>query len=152
MNSDSLNKWLALTANLAVFIGLILLVYEVNQANKQLEFTALADSVDNYTQAMETLSQNEDLSKLIYHAETDFESLNEFERWRVFKYLDGFTMMSEQDYLVIMQMDIPLAAFEVDWKSNMSKSMYQTYWNVNEERFTREFRQFVNEITMQDGQ
>lgn len=49
------------------------------------------------------------------------QSLDEFEKWRVTKYLDGFMSISEQDYLVINRMsDQDVATgFEVDWQQNM---------------------------------
>ncbi len=79
MNSDDWNKWLTLVANLCVFVGLILVAFEINQTQTQLRIEALADGADNFTQAMEALAQDEDLSKLIYRAEIDFEELNQFE-------------------------------------------------------------------------
>ena len=136
MNSDHWNKWLTLVANLCVFVGLILVAFEINQTQTQLRIEALADGADNFTQAMEALAQDEDLSKLIYRAETDFEELNQFERWRVSKYLDGFMIMSEQDYLVLKEIDggSDLSGFEYDWQQNMMKPYFRFYWSANENR------------------
>jgi len=46
------------------------------------------------------LAQDQGLAALLFQAETGFEQLETFEQWRVFKYLDGFMTMSEQDFLV----------------------------------------------------
>ena len=48
-----------------------------------------------------------------------------------------------------MEMDFLLGSFEVDWKSNMTRPMYQAYWKANENRFTPEFRQFINDINLE---
>ena len=149
MNSDSLNKWLSLGANLGVFAGLILVAYEINQSGKHLELAASADGVDNFTQAMETLVQDENLSRLIYRAEKSFEDLDDFEKWRVSRYLDGYMSMSEQDYLVISQINGTKssdAAFSDDMREYMRMPMYRNYWLQSESRHGPEFQQFINKL------
>jgi len=149
VNSDSLNKWLSLGANLGVFAGLILVAYEINQSGKHLELAASADGVDNFTQAMETLVQDENLSRLIYRAEKSFKDLDDFEKWRVSRYLDGYMSMSEQDYLVISQINGTKssdAAFEDDMREYMRMEMYRDYWLHSQARHGQEFQRLVNEI------
>ena len=51
MDSNRVNRWLTLGANLGVFAGLILVGYEINQSGKHLELAASADGVDNFAQA-----------------------------------------------------------------------------------------------------
>ena len=148
MNSDSLNKWLSLGANLGVFAGLVLVAYEINQSGKHLELAASADGVDNFQQAMEVLVQDENLSMLIYRAEQSFEDLDDFEKWRVARYLDGYMSMSEQDFLVYRQISDTGgdAAFEDDMREYMRLPMYRDYWLRSQGRHGAEFQQFINEI------
>ena len=148
MKSDGLNKWLSLVANLGVFAGLILVAYEINQSGKQLELAASADGVDNFTQAMETLVQDENLSRLIYRAEQSFKDLDDFEKWRVSRYLDGYMSMSEQDYLVYSEINDTGgdAAFDEDMREYMNLPMYRDYWLQSQGRHGIEFQRFVNEI------
>jgi len=148
VNSDSLNKWLSLGANLGVFAGLILVAYEINQSGKLLELAASADGVDNFTQAMETLVQDEDLSRLIYRAEQSFDDLDDFEKWRVARYLDGYMSMSDQDYLVYLQIFDKRqdAAFEDDMREYMALPMYRDYWLRSQNRHSPEFQVFVNRV------
>ena len=152
MNSDLLGRWFSLAANVAVFVGLLLVAYEINQAQVQMELSALADGADNFTQAMESLSQDEDLAKLIYRAETDFDGLSDFERWRLFKYLDGYMIMSEQDFHVITQSRVSASGFEYDWRKNMSMHMYQAYWSQSASRFGSEFQGFIERIVAQEDE
>jgi len=148
MNSGDWNKWLTLGANLGVFVGLILVAYEINQSGTHLELAASSDGTDNFTQAMEVLVQNEELSRLIYRAETSYEDLDDFERWRVTKYLDGFMTMSEQDYSVYIEIkdNQNPSGMRDDWRENMKLPMYSEYWSRSEERFRPGFRHFINDI------
>ena len=147
LKSGSLNSWLSLAANIGVIAGLALVAYEINQSGKQLELAASADGVDNFTQAMETLVQDEDFSRFIYRAEQSFDELDEFERWRVARYLDGYMSMSEQDYLVISQINGgDIAGFNTDMRKYMRMPMYRDYWIRGQNRHGPEFQFFVDEI------
>jgi len=148
MKAGTWNQWLTLGANFGVFAGLILVAYEVDQSATQLELAASADGTDNFVEAMEVLAQNEELSRLIYRAERSFEELDDFEKWRVSKYLDGFMTMSEQDYLVYREINDkePATGFEDDWRENMKLPVYREYWQRSQGRFSPEFRSFINKI------
>jgi len=148
MKNEKLVEWLTVGSQVAVFAGLGLVAFEINQAHAQLELLGSADSSDNFTQAMETLAQDEDLARLIYTAESDYEALDEFERWRVFKYLDGYFSMSEQDYLVLLGLTeaAGIVGFEDDWKENMARPMYRDYWSSSAGRFTPAFRRFIERM------
>lgn len=110
--------------------------------------SASADGTDNFVQAMEILAQDEGLSQLIFQAEHSYEELDQFQRWRVSKYLDGFMTMSEQDFRVYIALgDEAIATtFEVDWRENMARPMYRDYWAHSEQRFSTEFRILINGI------
>jgi hypothetical protein len=137
-----------LGTNLSVFAGLVLVAYELGQSRAQLEMSASADGTDNFVQAMEILAQDEGLSQLIFQAEHSYEELDQFQRWRVSKYLDGFMTMSEQDFRVYIALgDEAIATtFEVDWRENMARPMYRDYWAHSEQRFSTEFRILINGI------
>ena len=146
MTNERQSRWLSIVSNGAVFAGLVLVAFEIHQAQAQMELAALADGADNFTQAMETLSQDEGLARFIYRAEHQYEELDAFERWRAFKYLDGFVTMSEQDYLVLTVMAGPVDGFEDDWRENLQLPLYRDYWSASEQRFGLEFRAFINTI------
>ena len=84
MDSDGSNKWLSIASNVAVFVGLVLVAYEINQTQRQMEISELADAADDFTQSMQTLSESDSLAELLYLAETDYDSLDDFQRWRLF--------------------------------------------------------------------
>ena len=148
MDKDRLNRWLTLGANVGVIVGLILVAFEINQSGTSLDLAASSDGVDNFTQAMEGLVQNEELARLIYKAETSYHDLDDFDRWRVWKYLDGFMSMSQQDYRVYLAMNDKgeELAFLDDWRENMKLPVYREYWSNSKGRFSSEFRDFIENI------
>jgi len=146
MKSDAINKWLTLAANVGVIVGLILVAYEVDQSGTSLELTASSDTADGFVQAMEVLAENEELARLIFKAEQSYDELDDFDKWRVSKYLDGFTTMASQDYLVTLRMNRDVSSMKEDWRENMRLEMYQDYWEKSEGRFRPEFRNFINDI------
>jgi len=147
-------KWmgvLTIASHLAVFAGLGLVAFEIHQAQAQMELLGSADGADNFTEAMATLSQDEDLARLIYAAEYEYETLDDFQRWRVSKYLDGYFTMSEQDYLVLTHFTGGVQGFEADWTKNMGRPAYRDYWASNKARFSPEFRSFIETLLEHGG-
>jgi len=65
---NSWDSWLGFATNLSVFLGLVLVAYEIGQTRVQLEISASSDGTDNFVQAMELLAQDEELSQLVYTA------------------------------------------------------------------------------------
>jgi hypothetical protein len=151
MDSDGSNKWLSIASNVAVFVGLVLVAYEINQTQRQMEISELADAADDFTQSMQTLSESDSLAELLYLAETDYDSLDDFQRWRLFKWLHGFMIMSEQDYFVLIQMGDLFEPFRHDWIEFMQLSMYRDFWARNRDSFTAEFQEFI-EASMEGRQ
>jgi exonuclease I len=113
-----------------------------------LEIEASSDTSDNFVQAMQVLVQDEVLSKLIYRAEQSYEDLDDFERWKVSKYLDGYMSMSQQDYLTYIETteNEYETTMADDWRENMKLQMYLDYWSNSELRFKPKFREFINGI------
>ena len=148
MDTDRLNRWLTLGANVGVLAGLMLVAYEINQTRTQLALSASTDSTNDYVQAMQVLAQDEDLSELLYRAELSYDELEKFEKWRISKYFDGFFVMAQQDYFVIRQNDVgeTLVAFEADWRRRMAMPSWREYWGLRRNRYAPAFRDFLDDI------
>ena len=144
MKSETMNKLITLGSNLAVFLGLVLVAFEIHQTQVQLDLSASADATDNFANAMQVLSTDEGLADLVYRAETDFPHLDEFDKWRLFKYLDGYMAMTQQDFLVMMEAEVDLTGISYDWEKNMARPMYQAYWAERNARYPDYFRQFID--------
>lgn len=148
MDTDRLNRWLMLGANVGVLAGLMLVAYEINQTRTQLLLSASADSTNDYVQAMQVLAQDVDLSDLLYRAELSYDELEEFEKWRISKYFDGFFVMAQQDYFVIRQNDVSetLVTFESDWRQRLAMPSWREYWQLRRNRYAPVFRDFLDDI------
>ena len=145
---NSWDSWLGFATNLSVFLGLVLVAYEIGQTRVQLEISASSDGTDNFVQAMELLAQDEELSQLVYTAENSYDDLDDFQKWRLFKYLDGYMTMSEQDFGVYSSLgdDEIATTFGVDWHENMALPMYREYWELRKKRYNKSFRAFIEGI------
>ena len=61
MSADSVNRWLTLSANVGVMIGLILLVIELNQNSSLVRAQIHQARSDNYVSNMIALADTENL-------------------------------------------------------------------------------------------
>lgn len=81
MDSDRLNKWLTLAANIGVLGGVIFLALEIQQNTNAIKATAIQESVNVARQQILLLATDPDMNRL---DTADFEQLSEEDRQRVF--------------------------------------------------------------------
>ena len=147
MESDKLNQWLTLVANIGVIAGLILVAYEINQTRAGLEISASADTTDNYTSSVYALVHDSETSALMYRAERSYEELEDFELWRIHKYFDGFFAMAQQDFFVILGIaEENLVPYSFDWRERMTMQVYRDYWERRRSRYHPDFQEFLDRI------
>ncbi len=113
---DSVNKWLMLAANVGVFVGLIFLVIEVDQANKQAAANAYQERITEIEHARQQFSLSEHLPgiavKVADSGGLDSLSREEFQRlasWEAaralrmqgqyYQYLEGFLDLDIEVFL-----------------------------------------------------
>lgn len=96
MSADSINRWLTLSANVGVVIGLILLVVELNQNSSLVRAQIHQARSDNYVANMMQVADTEFLlpayKKLLDAGGLNaaaLETLNSTERERVRRYAQG---------------------------------------------------------------
>ena len=68
MNSDRLNRWLTLGANVGVLVGLIFVALEIRQANKIALVSTELGVRDAYSQLNETVYSNREVADVLYRA------------------------------------------------------------------------------------
>jgi len=87
MNSDKLNSWLALLANVGVVFGLLLLVYELREAQHFAETQAAVQRFDQMQLAQTEMAMSESLGRIRVKAKSDGvhaltpEELYRLQRW-----------------------------------------------------------------------
>ena len=85
MDSDRLNRWLSLIANIGVVVGLFVLIAEVNHASRLAEVEAYQTRVRDIQELNIQLAMSDSLADILSKAESEgLESLNpsEFRRAR----------------------------------------------------------------------
>lgn len=83
-----------------------------------------------------------------HKAENSYSELDHFERWKLYKYFDGYASMSEQDYRVYIDTSDEKieTTFTRDWRENMALPMFREYWKDRASRYSPEFQQLIKEI------
>ncbi len=82
MDSDRLNRWLTLGANVGVLIGIILLIIELDQNRDMMRAQIRNELAIGVQDVLGIALADQDLADLLYRAETG-ESLSAAESWRV---------------------------------------------------------------------
>lgn len=81
LNTDRLNRWLTLGANIGVIVGLIVLILEVQHANELAELAAYRNRGAEIQEAWTALSLSPQLSEILVKVEQGgIDALNDVER------------------------------------------------------------------------
>ena len=107
MNSGRKTDWISLVANFGVVVGLMILIIEVNQANKLAETQAYALRLDQMQQAQVDFAESEYLPQIELKVLTDGVQslsaleLSKFRRWHtsVMLRMESHYYHYEQGYL-----------------------------------------------------
>ena len=104
MKSESLNSWLAIAANFGVVLGLVILIFEVNQASRIAIAEANLNRADVVSQALVEYAVSEDLARIDVKAtEHGIETLTPVERSRLANWEAAKILRAESQYLQYSQ-------------------------------------------------
>ena len=84
MNTDRLNRWLTLGANLAVLAGLVALVVEIRTNTAAIQAASSQEAVNASRQYLLDISLNEELSRIRQEGGQDLGKLSNGESFRFF--------------------------------------------------------------------
>jgi hypothetical protein len=88
MDSDKLNRWVSLGANIGVFIGLIFLVVELKQTNDLAEASAYRARGDEIQSALQSVALSADLAEILVKVDAEgIDALSAVEAMRYRQYL-----------------------------------------------------------------
>jgi hypothetical protein len=71
MDSDKLNRWVSLGANIGVFIGLIFLVVELKQTNDLAEASAYRARGDEIQSALQSVALSADVAEILVKVDAE---------------------------------------------------------------------------------
>ena len=131
MDSDRLNKWLTLGANIGVLLGIALLIVELDQNRDMMRAQTRHEIADGIVDLLLVPASNQQLADVMYRAEKGGEltPLEEFQfRMRTNALLRYWEDVHYQ-YRVGLYDDVEFSKQREAWRSalNRSKGM-RTYW------------------------
>ena len=100
MNSDRLNSWLALVANAGVVVGLLLLTYELREAQHFAETQAAVQRFDQMQLAQTEMAMSESLGRIRVKAKSDgVHSLTPEESYRLQRWEQSVVLRMRSQYV-----------------------------------------------------
>ena len=82
MDTDRLNRWIALGANLAVLIGVVALVVELRTNTAAIRAAAVQESVNSSREYLLNIALDEEFSRIRMAGATNYSDLSELEAHR----------------------------------------------------------------------
>ena len=147
MDYDKLNRWLTLTANIGVLLGLFVVVFELQQSRLVTEAqtrsdisNSSSDSTLRWAESPEIVSV---LSKLLSGEELSSEEeivlsfirVSELRRWENTYYQYERGLFEESEFVALSQA----------WRTRFNGPMYEDYWTpANRNRYSTSFIEFIN--------
>jgi hypothetical protein len=99
MDSDKLNQWVSLAANIGVFIGLIFLVVELKQTNDLAEANAYRARGDEIQTALQSVALSSELAEILVKVEGEgFDALSTIEAMQYRQYLWAGVFRMQNQY------------------------------------------------------
>ena len=92
MDSDRLNRWLTLGANIAVLFGLLALVFEIRTNTAAIHAASVQEITSGTREALLTVASNKELSRIVRIGSVNRSALDEDEAYR-------FSLFSRQRWL-----------------------------------------------------
>ena len=151
MDTDKLNKWLSLGANIGVLAGIVFLAVELRQNNEILEAQARRDQFEFRRAAGAMLIANPDLAEIAYKA-SNGEELSPSEAFRFAQWTYQIFRAWEwqfNEYLegTLTEDELPT----VGWANQFNNySIMRSNWDARKANLSPEFVQYIeNEVIRQ---
>ena len=154
MNSDRLNRWLTLGANIGVLIGLLLLVVELNQNREMIRSQTRHDMSMGIVDLLQTPANNEQLANVMYRGRIGDELTPE-ERFQfnlrtnaLFRYWEDVHFQ----YRVDLYDEIEFSKQRDAWQASLSQNVgMRSYWCDVRQLYSPEFMAEMDSIMPNTG-
>ena len=144
MNSDRINRWLTLGANFGVLIGLIILIFELNQNERLMESQVRNQLSSEIVKMFSLIASDEDLANIRRRAD-EGDSLNADERYRyesmsraIFRYWENVHFQYRKGLYDDEEFDYQMGSIERYFKYSKTLS---DYWCDTRTEYSIQFRQ-----------
>lgn len=149
MNTENLNRWLSLGANLGVLVGIVILAIEIQQ-NTEMTRAQITQSRAEVSIAMADMTINSDYLPAIRAKITNGDALSQEETIRyqdflraVFRGQDNNIQQYKQG---LLGDHIPRALSETVRAIILSSPVALNYWDQSKLQFSDDYIEFVDQI------
>ena len=154
MDSDRLNRWLTLGANIGVLIGLLLLVVELNQNHEMMRSQTRHDMSMGIVDLLQTPANNEQLASVMYRAAIG-DALTPEERFQfnmrtnaLFRYWEDV----HYQYRVGLYDEVEFSKQRDAWQNSIEKNAgMRVYWCEVRQLYSPEFMTEMDSIMPSTG-
>jgi len=143
LDTEKLNRWLTLGANLGVLVGIVFLSVEIRQNTNAVAAQAILSLNEFGNETSRSVSLDEDFAKLVTTGHQDPESLTELEEERYVIYVQHLLNVSEAAWTFRQRGLISDEEFQGWQKSTCSwlaQSGVDKLWKSGRLHFIDEFR------------
>lgn len=147
MNTDTLNRWLTLGANVGVLLGIFFLAFELKQNNELLQSQASVTYVELRREGINNLTQNDELLKSMLKAKEGIE-LNDLEMLRLQTFYRTVFVNWEWEYEQFEKgiLDVLDQPPEDRWRPAVGfYPLLKETWSVQKFAMTPRFVQYMDE-------
>lgn len=147
MNSDRLNRWLTLGANLAVLVGLIFLVIEINQNNEMMRAqtrSGISDAIiDNIKLGMDPRVV------VAYQKQRSGQPLSDEETYLLDQIANATLRLWENTHYQYRNGLFDDDEFEADlavWREAMQAPEFRSHWSSRRQTYSEAFRRQIDDL------
>jgi len=154
VNTDRVNRWLTLGANLGVLVSLMLLVMELNQSREMMRAQTRHDLAMGIVELLQVAASNEQLDDLMYRAETGGE-LTPQESFQFNMRTNALLRYWEDvhyQYRVGLYDDVEFSKQREAWRAALNRSLgLRTYWCKVRGLYSPDFMSEMDALVPSDG-
>jgi hypothetical protein len=150
VNLESANRWLTLTANVGVLIGLIFLVLEINQNTEVARSAVDLELATMSTEFHMRVAENPDLARAYYMILHDPESLTEDQKIQLYFLIPGVFLLMEGAHRQYVRGYLPKSGwtpYEGLISYLLRSPIVRDWWIDGPTVFTKDFETAVEEIS-----
>ena len=148
MNSDRLNNWLTLVANMGVLLGLVVLVYEVRQNTQALRNETDVAIYSLGAELGNVVIDNPDVAALMIQArDAGLNSLSPADQFRLSILYSGLVDRLELQHRLYTRNDVELDPDSIVFPADvLSVPAFRNWWEQNKQIYHPDFVPFFDRM------